>query len=102
MTSAATEFEGALRGALSQLAVPVTDGQVARLRTHFEAIVETNRLMNLTRITDPAEAAVKLVQQLQGKVIGVGFLVELSFLKGREKLSAYNADIFSLIQFASP
>lgn len=49
-----------------------------------------------------AEAAMKLVQQLQGQVIGVGFLVELSFLKGRQKLSATNADIFSLIQFASP
>ncbi len=33
--------------------------QAGRLRMHFEAVVESNRVMNLTRITDPVQAAVK-------------------------------------------
>ena len=32
---------------------------MSQLRNHFEAVLETNRIMNLTRITDPVEAAVK-------------------------------------------
>lgn len=33
--------------------------ELRKLRAHFEAVVDTNRVMNLTRITDPSEAAVK-------------------------------------------
>jgi len=43
------------------------------------------------------EAAVKLVERLGGKVKGLFFLVELDFLKGREKLKGH--DIFSLINY---
>jgi len=59
MSSPANEFENTLRGSMSRLRLAITDEQIARLRVHFEAVVETNRAMNLTRITDPAEAAVK-------------------------------------------
>src|SRR5215813_1945262 len=34
-------------------------------------------------------ATLRLVQQLGGKVIGVAFMIELAFLKGREKLKDY-------------
>ena len=34
-----------------------------------------------------------------GEIVGIGFLIELSFLKGREKLDKY--DIFSLVQYDS-
>lgn len=59
MPNRGNEFEAALRGAVSHLGLPITDGHVVLLRAHFDAIVETNRVMNLTRITDPTEAALK-------------------------------------------
>ena len=42
-------------------------------------------------------ATLRLVQQLGGKVIGVAFMIELAFLKGREKLKDY--PIHSLIVY---
>ncbi len=45
--------------ALARWEIPVTPQQVDRLRAHFAMLLEANRLMNLTRITDPLEAAVK-------------------------------------------
>lgn len=44
-------------------------------------------------------ASAKLCEQLGAKVVGVGFIIELTFLKGREKLKPY--DVFSLIQYDS-
>jgi adenine phosphoribosyltransferase len=43
------------------------------------------------------EATVKLVQQLGGRIAGLGFAVELDFLKGREKFKDY--DVFSLLHY---
>lgn len=43
------------------------------------------------------EATIKMVEQLGGIVAGIAFLIELTYLNGREKLEGY--DIFSLIQF---
>jgi len=36
-----------------------------------------------------AQASVNLVEKLGGQVIGLAFLIELDFLKGREKLKGY-------------
>jgi adenine phosphoribosyltransferase len=44
-----------------------------------------------------AEATAKLVERLEGKVMGIACLIELSFLKGREKISSY--DFFSLLNY---
>ncbi|MBI3332727.1 MAG: adenine phosphoribosyltransferase [Candidatus Omnitrophica bacterium] len=49
-----------------------------------------------------AEAAVKLVQQLQGDMVGLAFLVELSFLRGRQRLAPHGVEIFSLLQYSQP
>jgi len=49
-----------------------------------------------------SEAAVKLVKELKGEIVGLAFLVELSFLKGRELLKPYGVEIFSLIQYDQP
>ena len=59
MTNEPKSFETALTEALSHWNMPITSGQLAQMRTHFDALVETNRVMNLTRITDPKEAAIK-------------------------------------------
>lgn len=52
-------FERCLTAALSDFDVALTPEQTARLVGHYRAMVEANRRMNLTRITEPAEAAVK-------------------------------------------
>jgi adenine phosphoribosyltransferase len=44
-----------------------------------------------------AEATAALVERLGGKVVGIACLVELSFLKGREKIRGY--DFYSLVTF---
>jgi len=38
-----------------------------------------------------------LVEQLGGRVVGVNFVIDLTFLGGRDKLSSY--DLFSLIEY---
>jgi len=43
------------------------------------------------------EAAVKLVERLSGKIIGISFLIDLTFLKGKEKLKKYK--VYSLIDY---
>ncbi len=45
------------------------------------------------------EAACKLVEKNGANVVGIAALIELSFLKGREKLGKY--DIFSLVKYDS-
>jgi adenine phosphoribosyltransferase len=39
----------------------------------------------------------KLVEKLGGKVVGLGFVIELSFLGGREKLPGY--EIRALLKY---
>lgn len=45
------------------------------------------------------EAAVKLVEKLGAKVAQISFIVELSFLNGREKLKGY--DVHTLVNYDS-
>ena len=44
-----------------------------------------------------AKAKTELVERLGGEVVGVLFVVELTFLNGRDKLEGY--DVQSLIQY---
>ena len=44
-----------------------------------------------------ASAVARLVQKLKGNVAGLGFVIELTFLKGRDKLGGF--DVFSLLQY---
>jgi adenine phosphoribosyltransferase len=46
-----------------------------------------------------ASAVARLIELLEGKVVGLGFVIELAFLKGRQKLDGY--DLFSLLQYQS-
>ncbi len=39
-----------------------------------------------------AQAVVKLIERLGGKIAGIEFLIELDFLNGREKLGSYNVN----------
>jgi adenine phosphoribosyltransferase len=44
-----------------------------------------------------ARASIQLIERLGGKVVGVGFLIELVDLRGREQLQGY--DVRSVIRF---
>ena len=44
-----------------------------------------------------AAAVAKLVETLQGNVVGLGFILELDFLKGREKLAGF--EVHSLVHY---
>jgi len=43
------------------------------------------------------QAATRLIEKLGGKIIGITMLIELGFLKGREKLKGY--DVFTVINY---
>jgi adenine phosphoribosyltransferase len=47
-----------------------------------------------------AEAAAKLVEKLGGIVIGLAFIIELDYLKGRDKLK--NRNVYSFINYSKP
>ena len=52
-------FDCGLRRCLAAWDLPISDAAVDLLWRHFELVIEKNAVMNLTRITEPAEAAVK-------------------------------------------
>ncbi len=70
------------------------------LEIHEDGVEPGQRVLvidDLLATGGSARAAVNLVEQLGGKIIGVAFLVELDFLHGREKLEGY--DVQSLIHY---
>ena len=72
---------------------------------HMDAFLPGARVLiidDLLATGGTAEAAITLVRKLKGQVVGLGFLAELSFLKGRQRLSQQVAEIFSLIQYDQP
>ena len=43
------------------------------------------------------EAAISLIEQMGGNVVGIAFLIELEALKGRERLKDY--DVYSALKY---
>ena len=71
-----------------------------KLEMHQDAVKRGQRVLvcdDLLATGGTAAAATQLVQQLGGEIAGAAFAVELSFLKGRDKLNG--VDVFSLIQY---
>jgi len=70
------------------------------LEMHVDAIEPGSNVLvidDLLATGGTARAAVELVEKLKGKVIGIGFLIELVELGGRMKLPNY--DVYSLMEF---
>ncbi|HYN15914.1 MAG TPA: adenine phosphoribosyltransferase [Terriglobales bacterium] len=70
------------------------------LEIHRDAITSGQRVVivdDLLATGGTALATVSLAESLGAKVVGCGFVVELDFLKGREKLAKYN--VFSLLHY---
>jgi adenine phosphoribosyltransferase len=72
------------------------------LQVHKDAVGAGHKVLiadDLLATGGTAKAVVDLVEKMGGEVVGLGFVVELEFLSGREKLSKY--DVRSLIQYQS-
>ena len=70
------------------------------LQIHRDAIRPDQRVLvvdDLLATGGTAAATCRLVENCGGKVAGLVFVVELTFLEGRKKLAAY--DIVSLVQY---
>jgi adenine phosphoribosyltransferase len=70
------------------------------LEMHRDALNEGNRVLivdDLLATGGTAAAVAKLVEQAGGSIAGLAFAVELTFLRGREKLKGF--DVFSLLQY---
>jgi adenine phosphoribosyltransferase len=70
------------------------------LEVHRDAIEPGQKVLIIDDVLatgGTAAAVTRLVEKLQGKVVGLGFVIELNFLKGRDKLNGY--DVYSLLQY---
>jgi adenine phosphoribosyltransferase len=71
------------------------------LEVHKDAIHRGQRVIivdDLLATGGTAAATVELAKSLGADIAGLGFVVELDFLKGREKLAG--SDVFSLLHYA--
>jgi adenine phosphoribosyltransferase len=72
----------------------------ASLEVHIDALEKDDRVLlidDLLATGGTAAASCELVEKLGAEVVACAFVIELDFLKGREKLSKY--DIHSLIHY---
>ncbi len=70
------------------------------LEIHEDALNADDRVLivdDLLATGGTVEAVVKLVSEFRSRLVGSAFLIELSFLKGRERLKGLS--IFSIIKF---
>ena len=67
---------------------------------HNDAIKPGERVLivdDLLATGGTVKAVTDLVKQLQGKIAGIAFLIELTDLKGKDKLKGYL--VYSLIKY---
>jgi adenine phosphoribosyltransferase len=70
------------------------------LEMHRDAVEIGSRVLIVDDVLatgGTAAAVVKLVRQLKGDVVGLQFVIELDFLKGREKLP--ELDVQALVHY---
>ncbi len=70
------------------------------LEMHADAILPGQNVLIVDDVLatgGTAAAVAQLVQMAEGKVAGLAFVIELEFLKGRDKLPGF--DVYSLLQY---
>lgn len=71
------------------------------LEIHIDAVERGDRVViidDLLATGGTAEAAYRLLKTIGAEVAGMGFVVELAFLKGRAKLPG-GVEVFSIVQY---
>jgi adenine phosphoribosyltransferase len=71
-----------------------------RLEIHKDAIQDGQRVLIVDDVLatgGTAAAVARLVEKLGGRIASFGFVIELDFLNGREKLK--NFDVFSMLHY---
>lgn len=71
-----------------------------KLEMHIDAVKKGDKVVivdDLLATGGTTESNIKLVEQLGGEVVGIVYFIELSFLKGRDKLKGYK--IKSLVEY---
>ena len=74
-----------------------------RLELHTDAVASGARVLvhdDLLATGGTARALCELVEALDGEVVGCGFLIELAFLSGRERLAPYQ--VHALLRYDAP
>ena len=72
----------------------------ASIEAHVDSIEKGENVViidDLLATGGTVEAAKSLVEELGGRIVGFGFVIELLDLKGRELLKGY--DVFSMVQY---
>ncbi len=70
------------------------------LEMHIDALKPNENVLiidDLLATGGTCQAVVRLIQQMKAYIVGIGFIVELTFLKGRNKLKEY--DVLSLLKY---
>ena len=70
------------------------------LEIHLDAIQPGQRVLivdDLLATGGTMQATVQLVEKLGGQIVGIGFAIELDFLKGRTKFPTF--EVFSLLHY---
>jgi adenine phosphoribosyltransferase len=73
-----------------------------KIEIHKDAINKGEKILlhdDLLATGGTAEATAKLIEKLGGEVVQISFLIELNFLKGKDKLKNY--DVKSLVNYDS-
>ena len=72
------------------------------IEIHKDAILPGSQVLivdDLLATGGTAAAAVKLIQKLKGHILGIAFLIELTFLNGRDKLA--DVPVHALMEYDS-
>jgi adenine phosphoribosyltransferase len=72
----------------------------ATLEIHRDGVKPGERVLIVDDVLatgGTSRATARLVERIGGKVVGIAFLIELGFLKGRQQLDGY--DLFTLISY---
>jgi adenine phosphoribosyltransferase len=72
----------------------------AALEIHTDAVRPGERVLIVDDVLatgGTAQATADLVERIGGKVVGLAFLIELAFLRGRDRLDGH--DLFTLLEY---
>ncbi|MCL1972142.1 MAG: adenine phosphoribosyltransferase [Endomicrobia bacterium] len=73
----------------------------AEIEIHEDSVKKGEKVLiidDLLATGGTTNAAIKLVEKIGGNIIAAAFVLELSFLKGRDKIENKSAEIFSLLK----